>query len=128
VHPAVQVCVRRNGAVVLDRAIGHARGNGSGDDSVIEEQTATPETPFVIYSGAKAVTALVVHMLHDRGVLAVADPVCRYLPEYDRHGKGAITIGQVLAHRAGVPNLPREAFDLDRALDRDFMVNILCDA
>ncbi|MFL5821911.1 MAG: hydrolase, partial [Solirubrobacteraceae bacterium] len=27
VHPAVQVCVRRHGAVVLDRAIGHARGN-----------------------------------------------------------------------------------------------------
>src|SRR5438270_11316235 len=31
VHPAVQVCVRRNGAVVLNRAIGHARGNGPRD-------------------------------------------------------------------------------------------------
>ncbi len=31
VHPALQVCVRRNGAVILDRAIGHARGNGPGD-------------------------------------------------------------------------------------------------
>jgi hypothetical protein len=28
VHPAVQVCVRRQGAVVLNRALGHARGNG----------------------------------------------------------------------------------------------------
>src|SRR5580658_8919558 len=31
VHPAVQVCVRRDGAVVLDRAIGHASGNGPRD-------------------------------------------------------------------------------------------------
>ena len=31
VHPALQVCLRRNGRVVLDRAIGHARGNGPRD-------------------------------------------------------------------------------------------------
>src|SRR5437764_13080751 len=30
-HPALQLCVRRNGEVVLDRAIGHARGNGPHD-------------------------------------------------------------------------------------------------
>src|SRR6202035_4571928 len=32
VHPALQLCLRRNGQVVLDRAIGHARGNGPRDD------------------------------------------------------------------------------------------------
>ena len=32
VHPAIQLCIRRRGAVVLDRAIGHARGNSPGDD------------------------------------------------------------------------------------------------
>ena len=31
VHPALQLCVRRDGHVVLDRAIGHARGNGPSD-------------------------------------------------------------------------------------------------
>ena len=30
VHPGLQLCVRRHGAVVLDRAIGHASGNGPG--------------------------------------------------------------------------------------------------
>jgi CubicO group peptidase (beta-lactamase class C family) len=67
-------------------------------------------------------------MLYERGALDIADPVARYIPEYDRHAKGGITIGHVLAHRAGVPNLPREAFDLDKALDRDFVVKLLCDA
>jgi len=128
VHPAVQVCVRRRGAVVLDRAIGHARGNGPGDGAQAEKQPATPATPFVIYSGAKAVTAFVVHMLQDRGLLDISDRVCEYIPGYERHGKGEITIAQVLAHRAGVPNLPRRAFDLDRAPDREHWLRTICDA
>ena len=31
VHPALQICLRREGLVVLDRAIGHSRGNGRAD-------------------------------------------------------------------------------------------------
>ena len=31
-HPAVALCLRRRGQVVLDRAIGHARGNAPGAD------------------------------------------------------------------------------------------------
>jgi CubicO group peptidase (beta-lactamase class C family) len=128
VHPAVQVCVRRHGAVVLDRAIGHARGNGPRDGVEAERQTATPATPFVIYSGAKALTAVVVHMLDERGSLQLSDRVCQYIPGYERQGKGEITIAHVLSHRAGVPNLPREALDLDRASDREFHVRALCEA
>jgi len=128
VHPAIQVCVRREGAVVLDRAIGHARGNGPKDPQDAEKELATPATPFTLYSAAKALTAFVVHMLHERGLLDIDLPVCEYIPEYDRHNKGEITVGQVLAHRAGVPNLPREALDLDRIGDREWLVGILCDA
>jgi CubicO group peptidase (beta-lactamase class C family) len=128
VHPAVQVCVRREGIVVLDRAIGHARGNGPGDPEDAEKVPATPETPFLIYSGSKAVTAFVVHLLVDRGVLALDDPVAKHIPEYAKGGKGEITIGQVLAHRAGVPSLPREALDLDRVGDREFILGALCAA
>src|SRR5687768_7183082 len=46
VHPAVQVCVRREGEVVLDRAIGHARGNGPGDSKDTPKAAATPDTPM----------------------------------------------------------------------------------
>jgi CubicO group peptidase (beta-lactamase class C family) len=128
VHPAVQVCVRRNGAVALDRAIGHARGNGPDDHEDSEKVRATPATPFLIYSGSKAITAFVVHLLHERGALDIEARVADYIPGYAAHGKGEVTIAHVLAHRAGVPNLPPEAFDLDRALDREFIVRTLCDA
>src|SRR2546423_12974120 len=128
VHPAVQVCVRRQGAVVLDRAIGHARGNGPQDGPETEKVLATHETPFLIYSGSKAVTAFVVHLLHEQGALDIHRRVCDYIPGYEEHGKEDITVAHVLAHRAGVPNLPREAFDLDRASDREFLVETLCAA
>jgi CubicO group peptidase (beta-lactamase class C family) len=127
VHPAIQVCVPRQGLVVLNRALGHARGNGPKDSDETKKEAATPGTPFLIYSGAKAVTAFVVHMLAERGALDIERPVADYIPEYDCHGKGEITIAHVLAHRAGVPNLPKTAFDLDRAGDRDFLVRTLCE-
>ncbi|MCL4286668.1 MAG: serine hydrolase, partial [Thermoleophilia bacterium] len=60
VHPALQVCVRRNGAVILDRAIGHARGNGPADGADVEKVPVGVDTPFCIYSTSKAITAFVV--------------------------------------------------------------------
>ncbi len=67
-------------------------------------------------------------MLAERGALDIGRPVAHYIPEYGAHGKGEITIGHVLAHRAGVPNLPPDAFDLDRAADREFLVRMFCEA
>lgn len=53
VHPAMQICVRRQGEVIIDRSIGHARGNGPRDGREAERIVATPETPFCIYSTSK---------------------------------------------------------------------------
>jgi CubicO group peptidase (beta-lactamase class C family) len=128
VHPAVQVCLRRHGKVVLNRAIGHARGNGPHDPPGSDQVPATPGTPFLIYSGAKAVTALLVHLVAERGAIDLDDPVAKYIPGYAAHGKGEITIAHVLSHRAGVAGLPREAFDLDRVNDREYLLEILCSA
>jgi CubicO group peptidase (beta-lactamase class C family) len=121
VHPALQLCLRRHGKVVLNRAIGHARGNGPEDDADTPKVLVTPETPFCVFSTSKAVTAMVVHLLQERGALDIADRVTDYIPEYGVHGKQDTTIGHVLAHRAGLPGLPRAALDLDRVGDREFL-------
>jgi CubicO group peptidase (beta-lactamase class C family) len=127
-YPAIALCVRREGEVVLDRAIGHARGNGPSDRKDAVLTPATPETPFVIFSASKVMTTVVAHLLEERGLLHVGDRVCEYIPEYAVNGKHVITIEQLLSHRAGVPNLPAEAFDLDRFSDREFMLEMLCAA
>jgi CubicO group peptidase (beta-lactamase class C family) len=128
VHPTVQLCVRRNGEVVLDRAIGHMSGNGPDDGEDVPKVPATPQTPFCVYSTSKAVTAMVIHLLEERGALSISDRVGDHIPGYARHGKEDITIAHVLAHRAGVAGMPRETFDLDRITDREFIVEAICDA
>jgi CubicO group peptidase (beta-lactamase class C family) len=117
VHPAIALCLRREGRVVLDRAIGHARG----------EVLATPQTPYVIYSASKAMTAVVAHILDEQGAIHLGDRVAEYIPEFAVHGKDVVTIAHVLGHRAGVPNVPPEAFDLDLIDDPDAIVRVLCE-
>jgi CubicO group peptidase (beta-lactamase class C family) len=128
VHPALALCVRRNGHVVIDRAIGHAYGNGPKDTPDTPKIPVTPETPYCVYSASKAITALVVHMLHERGALDINQRVTDFLPEYGAHGKGATTIAHVLSHRAAIPSLPRQLTDLDSFADMDIAVQAICAA
>ncbi len=128
VHPALQLCLRRHGRVVLNRSIGHARGNGPADPPDAEKAVVTPDTPFCVYSTSKAITAMVIHRLHEQGVLDIADRVTDYIPEYGRHGKEDTTIAHVLSHRAGVPTLPRQLFDIDRVTDREFIIDSISDS
>jgi CubicO group peptidase (beta-lactamase class C family) len=128
VHPALTLCVRRHGQVVLDRAIGHSSGNGPGDPREGPKVLATPDTAFCVFSTSKAITAMVVHVLHEHGALKIGDRVADHIPEYARHGKDRTTIAHVLAHRAGVPTLPRKLLDLEHINDRDAIIAALCDA
>jgi CubicO group peptidase (beta-lactamase class C family) len=128
VHPAVQLCLRRHGRVVLDRAIGHASGNGPQDPREEPKVPATPATPFCVYSASKAITAMVIHLLQERGAFDIQDRVADHIPEYATHGKDETTIAHVLAHRAGIPALPRELLDLDVIGERELIIETLCAA
>jgi CubicO group peptidase (beta-lactamase class C family) len=81
-----QLCVIRDGQVVLSAAVG-----------------CGPEALFWILSAGKPLTALLIHLLAERGAMALDDPVARYWPEFGQAGKAAITIRQVLQHRSGMP-------------------------
>jgi CubicO group peptidase (beta-lactamase class C family) len=116
-YPALALCVRRCGAVVLDRSLGWARGGGPYDARTSVREPATPDTPFCTFSASKAVTATVVHLLAERGVLRLGDRVVDHLPEFTGGGRDDVTIAQVLAHRAGIPQLPRGVLDLARLED-----------
>jgi CubicO group peptidase (beta-lactamase class C family) len=125
IHPAIQLCVRRDGQVLIDRAIGHARGNGPADPPDAPKALVTPATPFNIFSAAKAVTAMVIHLLDERDVIRLDDRVCEYLPEFAVKTKQWITIRHVLIHRAGLANVPPGVMDLDRLRDPEGIVRIL---
>ncbi len=128
IHPAIQLCIRRHGGMLVNRAIGHARGNGPDDPPDAEKEIVTPETPFTIFSASKAVTAMLVHLLDQRNLIRLDDPVCEYVPEFGIKKKQWITIRHVLTHRAGMPAIPPEALDLDLLGLPEEIARILCDA
>ena len=119
-QPAIQVCLRYNGIVVLNRAIGHGWGNGPTDPDDAEQVPVTTQTPFCVYSAAKAISTTVVHMLVERGSFALDDRVCDYLSEYTGYGKERTTIRHVLTHSAGVPFATGPRPDLRRMNDSDY--------
>ena len=119
-QPAVQVCLRHDGRVVLNRAIGHAWGNGPTDPPDTEPIPVTVGTPYCVYSAAKAITTTVVHMLVERGAFSLDDRVCDYLPSYTGHGKERTTIRHVMTHSAGVPLATGPRPDLRRMNDSDY--------
>jgi CubicO group peptidase (beta-lactamase class C family) len=73
-----------------------------------------------VYSVTKPMAAFCVLALVDRGVIGLDDRMVRYWPEFDRAGKGEVTVRQALSHQAGLVALrdpqPLEVlFDWDRA-------------
>ncbi len=120
-QPAIQVCLRHNGKVFLNRAIGHAWGNAPDDPPDAEQILVTPSTPYCVYSAAKGITTTVMHMLAERGAFELDDRVCDYLPGYTSHGKDRTTIRHVLTHSAGVPFSTGAQPDPRRMDDSDYV-------
>jgi CubicO group peptidase (beta-lactamase class C family) len=76
-----------------------------------------PDTLNVNFSCTKGVGSVLVAMLIERGLLPSYDtPIIEVWPAFGAHGKDRMTIGDVLAHRAGV-SAPRQALSRAEALD-----------
>ncbi len=126
-HPMLSICLRRKGQIVLNRTIGHARGNGPDDTVDTPKLIATPDTPVCLFSASKAVTAMLVHLLSERGEIDLLDPVSQYIPEYGVNGKRRATILHLLAHRGGVPHLKGDVTP-ELLFDKEDVVKRLCAA
>jgi len=69
------------------------------------EQPWSANTGAVVFSATKGLTATVIHRLVDRGVLAYDRPVAEYWPAFGANDKAAITVRDVMGHRAGLSHL-----------------------
>ena len=127
VHPGISISIRRQGKVLMSRAIGHASGNGPDDAPDADKMPMRPDTPVCLYSTSKGITAVLIHMLAEDGLINIMDPVAFYASEFARNGKDNITIHQILSHRGGIPGLPTDT-PLDVLWDEDKTWELLCDA
>ncbi|NUR98652.1 MAG: beta-lactamase family protein [Kribbellaceae bacterium] len=76
------------------------------------------DTVVPVFSCAKGLVSVVVHLLTQDGRLDLDAPIGDYWPEFVAEGKEAVTCRMVLGHRAGIPVLDRSpAFDEIAAWD-----------
>ena len=101
--PGAVVLVWHRGETVYRKAFGQR--------SVTPVSEAmTSDTIFDLASLTKVVaTAPAVMMLVEGGRVRLRDPVARYIPGFDRHGKDRITVEHLLTHTSGLrPDFPLE--------------------
>ena len=89
-----QLCVYVDGECVLD-----LYGSAEGDPDYHGDSLQC------IFSSSKAVTAIAVAQLVDRGLLNYNNPVANYWPEFGAELKANITVAEMLKHEGGMPHL-----------------------
>lgn len=102
-------CVYHRGAKVVD-LWGGVRNKATGEPW--EEGTMV-----IFHSATKGLAAMTLAVAHSRGWLNYEERVSTYWPEFAQHGKGAITVRQLLAHQAGL-------FALDERVNRSVVANL----
>jgi CubicO group peptidase (beta-lactamase class C family) len=99
-YPGAAVALARHGKLVAAREFGQARLASAGGAAL----PADSATLWLLYSQTKPVLSCAIWQLVERGRLRWHDRVAEYLPEFARHGKGGVTLFQLLSHQAGFPN------------------------
>lgn len=112
-YPGAQIAVARGGRLALFRTFGDARLAPS-------RVPAGPDSLWLLYSNTKVLTACAVWVLAEQGALRFTDRVAEHVPGFEAHGKGEITIIQLLSHQAGFPNadVPKAAWEDHELLRR----------
>jgi CubicO group peptidase (beta-lactamase class C family) len=90
-------------AVIQDDQVVSMQGYGKADQTGRE---VTPQTPFVLASVSKPITALAVMQLVEAGKVELDAPVQRYLPGFrvaDALASQQITVRHLLQHTSGIP-------------------------
>lgn len=82
------------------------------------------DTIVNMWSSSKAMVAIVVNMLLDRGLIDLRAPVAQYGPEFGQAGKSAITVSQLMSHQAALPDVSIP-ISLDTLYDWPSMVRAL---
>jgi CubicO group peptidase (beta-lactamase class C family) len=69
------------------------------------EEYWTADTGAMVFSATKGLASTVIHRLAYRGLLAYDAPVAEFWPAFGANGKSAITVRDLMRHRAGLSQL-----------------------
>jgi CubicO group peptidase (beta-lactamase class C family) len=109
--PTLVAIVARHGVVVLAEALGQ-RGPGLGP--------VATDDPTNVASISKPITAALVMMLAEDGVLSVNRPVVDYVPDMPRAGNDRVLLSHLLTHTSGFDGEVMGPASLQRVRSGDY--------
>src|SRR5258706_908968 len=115
-YPGAQIALARHGKLALAETYGLA--------SLEPKLPARDDTLWLMFSNTKVITAAGVWALVEDGALRFTDKISDHIPEFAQHGKGDITIIQLLSHRGGFPSAEPNG---DWWSDHDKLRTMVCD-
>lgn len=86
----------------------------------------TADTGAMVFSATKGMASTVIHRLADRGLIDYEAPVAEYWPDFGANGKAAITVRELMRHRAGLSKL--HGAHIEELLDHELMEHRLAAA
>jgi CubicO group peptidase (beta-lactamase class C family) len=125
VDAAVALIEKATRSGVVSAAALHVR-QGSYELSRAFGRAASRETPFLLASITKPMTATAVMILCDRRALALSDPVRKFIPEFTGGHRDSITIKHLLTHTSGLPDMlpDNDALRRRHASLKDFVAGV----
>lgn len=84
------------------------------------------DTPSVVFSCTKGLMSILAARLVADGLLDLDRPLAELWPEFGVHGKDRVSVGDALAHRAGV-SAPRVDVTREQLLDFEAMTRIVAE-
>lgn len=101
--------------------------NGSKEIDLVGGPDSTADSLTGVFSVSKGVSALAFSLLVQDGLIDLDAKVSHYWPEFAQHGKGSLTVSQVLSHQAGLIGVPG-GFSLAEYNNLDAVAGRLADA
>ncbi|MEP1231536.1 MAG: serine hydrolase domain-containing protein [Litorimonas sp.] len=106
-----QFCVMHKGEVLVDICGGYA------DKS--QSVHVNSEHLFSVYSSGKAIAAIVIAHLAENDRLGYDQNILSIWPDFGEHGKGDLSIAQILSHQAGLSGITNPDWDAQDWYDWD---------
>jgi CubicO group peptidase (beta-lactamase class C family) len=80
-----------------------------GDEKVVDLWASAPGEPAIspdslvnVFSSGKSLEAIAIASLYGKGLLSYSDRIASFWPEFAAHGKGELTVADLMRHEAGL--------------------------
>jgi CubicO group peptidase (beta-lactamase class C family) len=100
-YAGAQIAMACQGQIIHEQSFGLAR---LADPQGGSSRDANSQTLWLLYSNTKVIMACALWRLFEVGLISFNAKVSHYLGGFAKHGKGDITLFELITHQAGFPN------------------------